>query len=198
MERSLQRDLQLDEEDVCRADLRREPVDVGGRERRQGAGNDHDPVVAAVLDQDGGGHRRLRCAQDGCRVDPFLGPEGERVVTEGVCPDSGQDADVGSQPRRADRLVRAFPAVVGSEQVADHGLAAVGHALGPEREPNSVAADDRDPRHARILGRARSSHVGGTVPRTRPIGATTPHAFAVLGQATGLEQAVRGLSLGRG
>jgi hypothetical protein len=54
----LDRDLELHEQDVGGGDLRGEAVDVRRRQRAQCAWDDHDPVVAARLHENRGGHRR--------------------------------------------------------------------------------------------------------------------------------------------
>ena len=69
-------------------------------------------------------------------------------MPERVVADRGQEVDPGAETRRADRLVRPLAAVVGAEGAADDGLPRLGHPLELDGEPDPVAADDRDPRHA--------------------------------------------------
>src|SRR5204862_84112 len=78
---------------------------------------DHDPVSAGGLDQDRADHRRQPDAEDSNRADALLGPEPDRGGADLVVADRGQQAHLGPEPRRADRLVRALAAVVGSEPV---------------------------------------------------------------------------------
>ena len=125
MQRGADGDLQLHEQDVGGRDLRRERVDVLGSQRRERARHDHDPVVAARLDQDRRGHRRQRRPDHGTRVDALLVPEAERPLPEGVLTDGGQEGDVGAEPGRADRLVRSLAAVVAAEERADQRLTAL-------------------------------------------------------------------------
>src|SRR5262249_7903483 len=77
----------------------------------------------------------------------------EGAVAERVLADRCEKRDPGAETGRADRLVRALPAVVAPEQVADPRLAGRRRAVDEKREPDAVAADDRDARHASILGR---------------------------------------------
>ena len=100
MQSGVDRDLQLDEQDVGGLDLRREGVDVRRCQRRERAGDDHDPVVAARLDQDRRGHRRQRRAQDRTRVDRLLRPRARRRRPRRR-PSPTAVRNVTSAPRRA-------------------------------------------------------------------------------------------------
>ena len=131
------------------------------------ARDDHDPVVAARLDQDRRGHRRQGAADDAARVHALLGPELERSVAEGVLADCGEEDHLRAEARGPDGLVRPLPAVVGAEERPDQRLAALRRALDPEREPDAVAADDRDPRHRAILGPAYEASVSDSPTSTR-------------------------------
>ena len=125
-------------------------------------GHDHDPVVAALLDEDRRGHRRLRRAQHCRRVDALSLPQLVRAVTECVLTDGREQRDLRAESRRSDRLIRSLAAVVGAKERPDHRLPTLGRTRGAERQPDAVAADHRDPWHALSLFPRRLSSLGPT------------------------------------
>ena len=126
-----------------------ERVDVRARQPLERARDDDDAVLARRLDEDRRGHRRRRRRSTASARTSLRLPERDRLVPERVVADRREEVDLGAEPRRADRLVRALAAVVAAERAADDRLPRLRHAVELDRQADPVAAHDRDPRHPR-------------------------------------------------
>ncbi len=151
------RDLLLEQGDLGVAEQRPRRRAVLGRERAVGAGADDDRVLAG-----GGVHRHQRLSagrslghQHPLHIDPLRGQRRPQPPADRVRTDHPHHRDLGSEPRRRDRLVGALAARVLGQGTAQHGLPRPGVVRDRYHQVQVEAAHDCDLRHGTTFADGR-------------------------------------------
>ena len=121
------------------------PLDRRGRHVGVAAGDDHDRILAGVVDDDQRHARRRRRARAERRANDRLRfqPAPERRAVR-IVADKTEHRDVRAEPGRRDRLVAALAARRLRERMAGEGFARLRQARRPGDEVHVQAADHDD------------------------------------------------------
>src|SRR5262249_49348889 len=120
-------------------------VDIRRRELGRSTWRHDNGVLPRRVDQDRGSAGGLRLAlRNEARIDALGAVDLARQLTEVVAPELGDEADLATEPRSGDRLVRALAAGAHAEALTQHGLAPDRQARRQEGEVGDEDAQDGD------------------------------------------------------
>ena len=142
----LERDLQLQQDRVPGSFPCKGSVDISGKQGIVGAGDQHDAVLAFLVDDDGrvAGRKRIYSGHS-LRVDAIFPQLADELFSPGVGSNAPQETGAGPKPGKSHGLVGSLAAGYQAEVSTQDGLSRSRKLFRSQHNVHVDAADHEDP-----------------------------------------------------